>query len=47
METNISCPIKFFEKRAPFEIMCKKLQYWRGHRRQCGAWAFHAGYLRL
>jgi hypothetical protein len=37
----------FFENRAVYEIKWKNLYSRRGHRRQYGACAFHAGYLRL
>jgi hypothetical protein len=37
----------FFENPAVYETMWKILYSWAGHRRQYGACAFYAGYLRL
>jgi len=33
----------FFENGAVYEIMCKVIQRWAGHRRQYGACSLHAG----
>jgi len=48
IKTHILCSLFSFSKIVPFMRFCGKIRYSRtGHRRQYGACALYAGYLRL